>query len=98
MEERHCVICGTELEGPNPYVLYHSEKNGLESFACAECERLLKVLMSEEDASKLRHALEYFAQYAHQIREIADKDLLAVLSEIIEDAVRLSHADTDAAE
>ena len=89
MEEHSCTICGALMEGPDPYVLYHSEKTDEESYACPECARLLRRLMEDEDVAALKRALDYFAQYAERIKEIADKDLLAVLTEIFEDAVKL---------
>lgn len=90
MKEHCCAICGALLaEGSDPYVLYHSEKTDEESFACPECARLLRKLMEEEDAAALKHALNYFTQYTERIRQIEDKELLAVLLEIFEDAVKL---------
>ena len=80
MEEHSCTICGALMEGPDPYVLYHSEKTDEESYACPKC------------------ALDYFSRYADQIKSIPDKDLLAVLMEIFEDAVKLVKQKDQAAE
>ena len=98
MEEHSCTICGALMEGPDPYVLYHSEKTDEESYACPECARLLRRLMEEDDVAALKCALDYFARYAVQIKSIPDKDLLAVLMEIFEDAVKLVKQKDQAAE
>lgn len=88
--ERHpifqCVICGAALHEPHPYVLYHSEKTQQESLACPACAQHLLTLMQENDAAVLQESLDYFAEYAEGIKRIPDRDLLAVLAEILEDA------------
>ena len=89
MDNKCCVVCGAILENPDPYVLYHSEKTGRESYACPECARRLNQLLTEEDAESLKQSLEYLEQHTQKIRAMEDKDLLAVLAEIIEDAVDL---------
>lgn len=81
-----CAICGAALHEPRPYVLYHSEKTQEESFACPACAQHLLTLMQEDDTAVLQQSLDYFAEYSEALKCIADKDLLAVLAEILEDA------------
>ena len=54
--------------------------------------------MEEDDVAALKCALDYFSRYADQIKSIPDKDLLAVLMEIFEDAVKLVKQKDQAAE
>lgn len=89
MDSNCCVVCGAILEESDPYVLYHCEKTGKESYACPECANRLNQLLVEEDAESLKQSLDYLAQYTQRIKEMEDKDLLAVLAEIIEDAIDL---------
>lgn len=81
-----CAVCGAALKEPHPYVLYHSEKTQEESFACALCAQQLLTLMQEEEPQALKSALDYFAGHAERIKRMADRDLLAVIAEILEDA------------
>jgi len=81
-----CRVCGGNITQEEPLYLYFSERDDVDVYACAKCEKQMNIIMESQEPSDVKKAINYFYTF---IDETNDSEVRRFLKDVIANNVSM---------